>query len=146
MDNHSARSSLRDIFMLYIRKFLKSQRAEVLEIRSPEDSKSRSPKETKFRRAEDLKSRRDKVLKSRRAEVPKCRSTWHSSVMTCGTHSGSFGCVIRPFPRDTCHPSFHDTSTTVTSYDIRPPRHFDDFHSGEFQEQHFKLPKPELPK
>jgi hypothetical protein len=36
--------------------------------------------------------------------------TWHSSIETCGTHSSSFGCVIHPFPSDTCHPYFHDTS------------------------------------
>jgi hypothetical protein len=51
------------------------------------------------------------------------QSTWNSLVMTRGTHSGPFGCVILPFPCDTYHPSFHDTSTTMTSYDIRSPRH-----------------------
>jgi hypothetical protein len=66
--------------------------------------------------------------------------------MTRGTHSRSFGCVIHPFPRDTCHPSFHDTSTVVTSYDIRPPRHFKPTTLEISKHNIHKLPKPKHPK
>jgi hypothetical protein len=43
--------------------------------------------------------------------------------MTRGTHSGLLGYDIFPFQRDMCHPSSHDKSTTMTSCDIKSPRH-----------------------
>jgi hypothetical protein len=43
------------------------------------------------------------------SQTMKCRSfkdTWHSSVMTCGTHFRSIGCIIHPFMSDMCHSLF----------------------------------------
>jgi hypothetical protein len=106
---------------LTLRKICKSLEQEL-----PEVPNCRSPKVTRdchissgpyyFERTSCLTVQNSRSLKY--------RSTCHSSVMTRGTHSRSFGHVIRPFPHDMFHPSFHDTSVTVKSYDIRPPRHF----------------------
>jgi hypothetical protein len=108
-----------------------TQRDEVPKTRRPKDPKSQSSKLSKSRSNETLPHHFGPIIlwenfmphspKLLKLEVSK--NVAHSSVMTHGTHSRSFGCVIHSYPRDMCHPSFHDTLVDVTSYDIMPPRH-----------------------
>jgi hypothetical protein len=113
------------IWSVKIMRGLTSRITQRVEVRR--ETKSQSPKDLKSRSFELPKSRSNEILPRHfgpillqenfmphNPKLPKpevSKHVAHSSVMTCGTHSRSFGCVIHPFPRDTCHPSFHDTST-----------------------------------
>jgi hypothetical protein len=54
------------------------------------------------------------------SRMPRCRSTWHSSIMTHGAHLRPFDCVITLFLGDTCPFIF----MTHRRYDVGSPRHF----------------------
>jgi hypothetical protein len=109
MDNHSARSSLRDIFMLYIRKFCKSQRAEVLEIRRVEVPKRQSFEEPKTWSLEETNFWRAEEMKSRSAEAHGTHQPWHVALI--------LGHLVVSFAR------FHVTRATLLSMTHQQPWH-----------------------
>jgi len=63
--------------------------------------------------------REDLLEENRRSDMATC-CRMMSQLLRCLGNKG-----------DTCHHSFQDTSTVVTSYDIKPPRPFDDFPPGD---------------